>query len=298
MPIQPENRDRYPKDWAEISLRHRMEAEWKCEGTPEFPNCKAENGKPHPDTGSMVVLTVAHLISATRLPVDFRVTRTTEANKVVKLVGELVPIPTEDMKLPDVVYSRTFSEFVAGASATTTRFLVSLPSRTSSGSPRRAVVGFVPTPPIWILLSSWSLGCKPTEPTLIVAETPTEAEIVTRSAIAVPASLADADAKSTPGFADRLTAAGLRADFGAIRRLLRREGEIQSTHDAILRQFAPSRSGHASLYCIGSIVENVDADNLRALCQRCHLNYDRKQHEQNRVRNLHRDAQTMEMFEL
>ncbi len=60
-PIQPENRHRYPKDWAEISLRHRMEAQWKCEGTPEFPNCKAENGKPHPDTGSIVVLTCAHM---------------------------------------------------------------------------------------------------------------------------------------------------------------------------------------------------------------------------------------------
>ncbi|WP_204272270.1 hypothetical protein, partial [Enterobacter hormaechei] len=33
----------------------------RCEGTPQHPSCRAENGKPHPDTGSIVVLTVAHM---------------------------------------------------------------------------------------------------------------------------------------------------------------------------------------------------------------------------------------------
>ncbi len=60
-PIRPENRKRYPPDWAEISLQTRMAAGWKCQGSPLFPHCRAENGKPHPDTGSIVVLTVAHL---------------------------------------------------------------------------------------------------------------------------------------------------------------------------------------------------------------------------------------------
>lgn len=56
MPIRPENRARYPKDWKAISLRIRKErAGDKCEW------CPAENGKPHPETGSKVVLTVAHL---------------------------------------------------------------------------------------------------------------------------------------------------------------------------------------------------------------------------------------------
>lgn len=45
----------YPKNWKEISLRIRQRAEGKC----EF--CGAENYKPHPITGSKVVLTVAHL---------------------------------------------------------------------------------------------------------------------------------------------------------------------------------------------------------------------------------------------
>lgn len=61
MPIRPENRARYPSDWKEISRRVREEAGNRCEGSPAFPDCRAENGKPHPQTGSKVVLTVAHL---------------------------------------------------------------------------------------------------------------------------------------------------------------------------------------------------------------------------------------------
>lgn len=56
VPIRPENRARYPKDWPEISRRIRFErAQGKCEW------CGAEHGQPHPVTGSIVVLTVAHL---------------------------------------------------------------------------------------------------------------------------------------------------------------------------------------------------------------------------------------------
>lgn len=56
MPIRPENKTRYPKDWKKISQRIRFErAGNKCE------NCGAENYKSHPITGSKVILTVAHL---------------------------------------------------------------------------------------------------------------------------------------------------------------------------------------------------------------------------------------------
>ena len=55
MPIRPERRALYPKDWPAISLARREAAGWKCEW------CPAEQGKPHPVTGSKVVLTVAHL---------------------------------------------------------------------------------------------------------------------------------------------------------------------------------------------------------------------------------------------
>lgn len=55
MPIRAENRSRYPKEWPLISLWVRVCAGWRCEW------CAAEQGEPHPDTGSRVVLTVAHL---------------------------------------------------------------------------------------------------------------------------------------------------------------------------------------------------------------------------------------------
>ena len=61
MPIKPENKARYPKNWKHIADSIRERAGNKCEGSPDFPDCRAENGNHHPVTGSKVVLTVAHL---------------------------------------------------------------------------------------------------------------------------------------------------------------------------------------------------------------------------------------------
>jgi hypothetical protein len=56
MPIRPENKARYPADWKLRSLFVRTyRAKNRCEW------CGAENGKPHPVTGSKVVLTTAHV---------------------------------------------------------------------------------------------------------------------------------------------------------------------------------------------------------------------------------------------
>ncbi len=62
MPIRPDQRARYPRDWKAISSRVRERAGNCCEGAPGiYPDCRAENGQPHPVSGSRVVLTVAHL---------------------------------------------------------------------------------------------------------------------------------------------------------------------------------------------------------------------------------------------
>ena len=59
MPIDYNN---YPHNWKEISHFIRFErAKGYCEGSPLYPDCRAEHGKPHPVTGSNVVLTTAHL---------------------------------------------------------------------------------------------------------------------------------------------------------------------------------------------------------------------------------------------
>ncbi|MDH3976438.1 MAG: hypothetical protein OEV42_19410 [Deltaproteobacteria bacterium] len=56
MPIRPENKDRYPKDW---KLRSRFVRFCRANNRCEW--CGVENGKPHPVTGSKVVLTTAHV---------------------------------------------------------------------------------------------------------------------------------------------------------------------------------------------------------------------------------------------
>lgn len=67
MPIRPEERDRYPKDWKAISRGIRKDrAGDRCEGD----GCGAINGQPHPLTSSRVVLTVAHLDHAPENCVD------------------------------------------------------------------------------------------------------------------------------------------------------------------------------------------------------------------------------------
>jgi hypothetical protein len=66
LPIRPENKHRYPKNWREISQRIRfVRAAARCECTGECGldhggRCTAEHGQANPRTGSKVVLTTAH----------------------------------------------------------------------------------------------------------------------------------------------------------------------------------------------------------------------------------------------
>lgn len=61
MPIRPEAQKRYPKHWKFMVAAVRARAGNRCEGSPAYSDCRAANGKPHPITGSKVVLTTAHL---------------------------------------------------------------------------------------------------------------------------------------------------------------------------------------------------------------------------------------------
>ena len=56
MPIPPHIAKRYPTDW---NLRRRFIIEYRAAGRCEW--CGAVNYQPHPDTGSKVVLTIAHV---------------------------------------------------------------------------------------------------------------------------------------------------------------------------------------------------------------------------------------------
>jgi predicted HNH restriction endonuclease len=64
----PINLKNYPSNWKDISWQVRCRGGWRCE------ICDAEHGKPHPVTGSKVVLTVHHL--------DFNVKNNLEYNLI------------------------------------------------------------------------------------------------------------------------------------------------------------------------------------------------------------------------
>jgi len=61
MPISTENKKRYPPDWKHIRADILWRANGCCEGSPAYPDCRVKNGTFHPVTGSLVVITVAHL---------------------------------------------------------------------------------------------------------------------------------------------------------------------------------------------------------------------------------------------
>jgi hypothetical protein len=63
MPIRPENKSKYPANWTEITERIKWErAGGRCEMlTLDGERCTARHGMRHPWTGSIVVLTTAHL---------------------------------------------------------------------------------------------------------------------------------------------------------------------------------------------------------------------------------------------
>lgn len=67
MPISKERMQRYPggsihsKEWRSFRAYILFRAGNRCEGTPQHPDCRAANGKRHPETGGKVVLTIAHM---------------------------------------------------------------------------------------------------------------------------------------------------------------------------------------------------------------------------------------------
>jgi hypothetical protein len=63
VPIRPERRQLYPPraEWRRIREAILERAGGRCEGSPRYPGCRAENGQPHPVAGSRVVLTIAHM---------------------------------------------------------------------------------------------------------------------------------------------------------------------------------------------------------------------------------------------
>lgn len=61
MPVSKANKGRYPANWRTLATGLKEGTGWRCEGSPAYPDCRAEHGAPHPVTQSTVVLTIGHL---------------------------------------------------------------------------------------------------------------------------------------------------------------------------------------------------------------------------------------------
>lgn len=291
MPIHPEDAHRYPDDWPAIARAVKAGAGWRCECEGECGRgthdgrCPNVHGQPAYGTGSEVVLTVAHLVAPTLLPVRLHVARAAEAEEVVQLVGDLVPIDAERREGDDVVHDRALAEFLAGPSASSARFVVALPRSATGSAPRRAVVADAPARPVWVELADWRLRREPPQAAGVRAEPPTSAQVEARHAVAPAAPLARPLPKPALRAADRLTATGRRAGALAVGRLLRRELHPLAADDAVAELLAAAGPSHAGeVYHVGYLPENCDLRWLRAFCQGCHLHYDREHHAQSRAR--------------
>ena len=62
MPIHPRLREHYDTDAFErAKALAQKRAGGRCEGIGQYPDCRAENGQPHPVTSSKVALAPAHV---------------------------------------------------------------------------------------------------------------------------------------------------------------------------------------------------------------------------------------------
>lgn len=66
MPVKPENKARYPKDWKAVSVSIKERAGWQCEckgecGLHPGKRCEELHGEPAKWAKGKIVLTVAHL---------------------------------------------------------------------------------------------------------------------------------------------------------------------------------------------------------------------------------------------
>jgi len=50
----------YPSNWEAIKKTVLRRAQYRCEGSPAYPKCRAKHEELHPETSSLVILSVAH----------------------------------------------------------------------------------------------------------------------------------------------------------------------------------------------------------------------------------------------
>ncbi len=333
----PMNMADYHPDWRNISRQIREQAGQRCEGTPRFPDCRAENGRLHPETGSRVVLTVAHMGLPMALPFHLHVTRAAQTDEVVNLVGFGMMLYSKSLEWNQMMHDRSIAEFARGATAPSTPFVIALPSTTPGLAPRGAVIPPTSAVPIWIVLTSWSLGSEPLETTGIIAEPAAMPQVIPADFVFPPTRLASASPQPALRLAEFDESAFVRTGLSFVAGLRNGQREYAPADNACFFGFAatgraanagelfPSAPHAASLaetdartrftqgvvgcgcweylpanytglfegantwachttsilYHVIDNKMNNDPCNLRALCQRCHLDWDLDHHMSN-----------------
>jgi len=92
MPIRPENKARYPKDWKRIADAIRERAGQRCEGSPAYPDCRVPNGAVgYREAGRWVQL--GESIDAAGLAIDTAVDDGFKVTRIVLTVAHLDHTP-------------------------------------------------------------------------------------------------------------------------------------------------------------------------------------------------------------
>lgn len=267
MPIKPENRARYPKDWKQIRERilsrahHRCEHEgckaahrelgyWRGDEWVRLPRVLREAGYDRPgqivacSDGTelkiiMIVLTTAHVGLPAHLPVNFHVAASAQANEVVEVVGFAMPLQAEQPEWAHMMHRRALAEFGAGASATPAGFFVAFPGGDPGVTPCGPVM-HVPlaVDPQTIRLTSWRLVAEPLEAARIAAKAAAGAQVEPAGLERLTAAFATTLAEPAFRQAQCFAATGVRTGLSAVRSLLRRQVKRLVTDDAFAHYIA------------------------------------------------------------
>lgn len=281
MPIKPENRARYPKDWPALSMAARERARWRC----QHPGCTAtqysvgrwvrfaggqhewrplEGNRPattamdremfmagegrdahgerwtygaarafidrwawaDDDRPLVIVLTVAHMGLPAHIPVKLHVTRATQADEVVELVGFLMPLKPELPEWAHMMHRRALAEFSRGPQAGAAGFFVALPSSHPGALPTVSVSHqpFAMSPQA-IRLTDWCLLSEPSKAAVVAAKTAASIQVEPADVERLTTALAETLSETAFRAAQCFVATGIRASALPVRNLLRRERE-------------------------------------------------------------------------
>lgn len=86
MPIRPENKHRYPKNWKQIRLQILERANHCCEGSPAFPDCRIENY-------SFRNKITGEVTTSTEVVEQWELVDDQKASRIVLTIGHLDHVP-------------------------------------------------------------------------------------------------------------------------------------------------------------------------------------------------------------